>query len=37
MHAFHEASEQGRHVMLSSTCARPTALPLGLAEGQLDP
>src|SRR5262245_29555706 len=37
MHAFHEASELGRHVMLSSTCARPAALPLGLAEGQLDP
>jgi predicted dehydrogenase len=37
MHAFHDASEQGHHVVLSSTCARPAALPLGLAEGQLDP
>jgi predicted dehydrogenase len=37
MHAIHEASDQGRHVVLSSTCARPTALPLGLSEGQLDP
>jgi predicted dehydrogenase len=36
MHAFHEASDQGRHVMLSSTCARPAALPVDLAEGQLD-
>ena len=35
--AIHEASDQGRHVVLSSTCARPAALPLGLSEGQLDP
>jgi predicted dehydrogenase len=27
MHAIHEASEQGRHIELSSTCERPEALP----------
>jgi len=36
MHAFHDASEQGKHVELSSTCQRPAALPMGLAHGTLD-
>lgn len=27
MHAFHDASAQGRHVMVESTCERPAALP----------
>ena len=36
MHAFHEASEQGRHVQVQSTCRRPAPLPLGLREGTLD-
>lgn len=27
MHDFHEASEQGRHVELTRSCGRPTALP----------
>ena len=27
MHAFHEASDQGRHVELTSTCERPQPLP----------
>ncbi len=36
MHAFHDASREGRHVELASTCARPAPLPLGLAEGQVD-
>jgi predicted dehydrogenase len=36
MHAFHDASREGRHVELSSRCERPAALPLGLVEGQLD-
>ena len=36
MHAFHDASSQGKHVMLESTCAQPAALPLGLMEGNLD-
>jgi predicted dehydrogenase len=30
MHAIHDASREGRHVMLESTCERPVALPLGL-------
>lgn len=36
MHAFHDASREGRHIELASTCARPAALPLGLREGTLD-
>ncbi len=30
MHAFHDASREGRHIQIESTCARPAALPLGL-------
>jgi Predicted dehydrogenases and related proteins len=36
MHGFHDASEQGRHYSLSSTCARPAPLPLGLRPFCLD-
>jgi hypothetical protein len=36
MHAFHDASREGRHFLLSSQCAQPAALPLGLAAGELD-
>lgn len=36
MHAVHDASEEGRHIELASTCARPAPLPLGLRDGQLD-
>lgn len=36
MHAFHDASCEGRHVELTSTCERPAALPLGLAPWTLD-
>ena len=36
MHAVHEASNQGQHIDLSSTCRRPAALPLGLIAGRLD-
>jgi len=36
MHAFHDSSARGRHVVLQSTCARPPALPAGLARGELD-
>ena len=35
MQAFHEASEQGTHVDLTSTCERPAALPIGLEPGQI--
>lgn len=30
MHAIHDASRDGRHVELTSTCARPEALPEGI-------
>jgi predicted dehydrogenase len=36
MHAFHDASDQGRHILLESTVERPAPLPVGLAEGELD-
>ena len=36
MHAFHDASREGRHVELASACARPAPLPMGLREGALD-
>ena len=36
MHAFHDASNEGRHVELSSTCPQPAAMPTDLQEGLLD-
>jgi len=36
MHAFHDSSRLGRHVMVKSTMERPAPLPAGLKEGQLD-
>lgn len=36
MHSFHEASEQGRHIDLESTCSRPAPLPMGLRPGEVD-
>jgi len=36
MHAFHDASDQGKRVDLESTCERPAALPVGLKPGTLD-
>lgn len=37
MHAFHDASDSGRHVILESSCERPAPLPMGLRHGTLDP
>jgi predicted dehydrogenase len=36
MHAFHDSSDQGKHIMLESTCERPKPLPMGLRAGLLD-
>jgi predicted dehydrogenase len=36
MHAFHDASRDGRHVAIESACDRPAALPTGLADGTID-
>jgi predicted dehydrogenase len=36
MHAFHDASDQGKHITLESTCKRPKPLPMGLKPGTLD-
>ena len=36
MHAFHDASKEGRHVRLRSGVARPKPLPVNLRNGVLD-
>ena len=36
MHSFHEASREGRHIEVESTCELPSPLPIGLRDGQLD-
>ena len=36
MHAFHDASDTGRHVELESACPQPAPLPTGLQPGTLD-
>lgn len=36
MESFEKSSTTGRHVMLKTTCARPAALPTGLAANELD-
>ena len=36
MHAFHDASDQSKHIDLETTCQQPAILPAGLPEGLLD-
>ncbi len=36
MHAFHDSSDENRHIELASTCERPEILPQGLQEGELE-
>jgi len=36
MHAVEQASREGRHVQIASTCERPAPLPWNLAEGEID-
>ena len=36
MHGFHDASEQGAHYQMKSTCETPVPLPVGLADFELD-
>jgi len=36
MHAVHDASQEGKHIELQSTCAQPAPLPMGLIPGKLD-
>jgi predicted dehydrogenase len=36
MHGFHDASDQGRHYLMESTCERPVPLPVGLKDFELD-
>jgi predicted dehydrogenase len=35
MHAIHDASNSNTHVLLASTCERPDAMPVLLAEGEI--
>ena len=37
MCALHDSSREERHIHVQSTCERPAALPLGIAEGEVDP
>lgn len=36
MHAFHDASREGKHILMESTCAKPAALPLTLGARATD-
>jgi hypothetical protein len=36
MHGFHDASEQGAHYQMRSTCTRPAPFPLGMQPYMLD-
>ena len=36
MHGFHDASDQGRHYAMQSTCERPAPLPMHLPKDELD-
>jgi predicted dehydrogenase len=36
MHAFHDASDRGRHIELESSCDKPMPFPLGLTKDKLD-
>jgi predicted dehydrogenase len=36
MHGFHDASREGKHYEVKSTCKRPASLPMGLMPGTLD-
>jgi Predicted dehydrogenases and related proteins len=36
MHAFHDASREGRHITLESNCERPAAFPAGLEDFAID-
>jgi predicted dehydrogenase len=36
MEAIHDASDQGRHMVLESQCERPAPMPKGLKEGEID-
>ena len=37
MHGIHDASRKGEHYKMKSTSERPSALPLGLSTGMIDP
>lgn len=36
MHTIHDASREGQHIEMSSSCTRPAPMPLGLPESLLD-
>jgi len=36
VHALHEASDQGQHITLASTCDRPAPLPQGIEDWTID-
>ncbi len=36
MHAFHDASDAGTHITVTSACEPPAPFPIGLADGEVD-
>ena len=36
VHALYQASAEGQHIELSSTCLQPQPLPLGLSDWEID-
>ncbi|TBL76291.1 Gfo/Idh/MocA family protein [Paenibacillus thalictri] len=36
MHGFHDASAEGKHYVMQSTCAQPAPVPIGLMPGTMD-
>ena len=36
MHAIHDSSDAGKHIMLETTCNRPAAMPMNLLAGSID-
>ncbi len=36
MHAFHDSSDKGQHVLIKSKCKRPESVPMDVREGVLD-
>lgn len=36
MHTIHDASREGKHITMQSTCVRPAAMPVGLPDSLLD-
>lgn len=36
MHTIHDAAQEGKHIIMDSSCSRPSPMPVGLPESMLD-